>query len=250
MNKLIHFRLLFLLILLISFGISVACGQLNKNGDKSQIENLPVTYSGTIPCEDCPGIDYDIQIMKDSFSSYRFYRDRDSETYSKTGTWKLKNDTLFTFVNGRPCKVFLYGEERLIMLDNNREQITGDLANQYRLESSADIESISLQHQQLKRAGIIFTASGNEPFWNIRIDGDHKFVYRTPGEEITARAAEPFVRDKLTVIQATSDSIDFEVEIRKWICHDSMSGFPFTHEVTLRAGSEIQLKGCGIFLQE
>ncbi len=216
----------------------------------SQIEELPATYTGILPCESCPGIEYDIQLMNDSFASYSFHRDSGREVISESGTWTLKNDTLYTYVDDQLYKAFLYSKNQLIMLDENLEERSGELAGRYQLESSADEESIRQHHIQLKEEGVRFVASGNEPFWNAKIDSNNTFIYSTPGFEIKANADEFEYNEGMINLKAVSDSVTFTLEIRRWICHDSMSGFPFTHEVTLQTNSEVQLYGCGLFLNE
>ena len=46
------------------------------------------TFTGTLPCADCPGIDETLQLNPDgSFKLTDVYRDRPSGTHSTTGSW-------------------------------------------------------------------------------------------------------------------------------------------------------------------
>jgi copper homeostasis protein (lipoprotein) len=53
------------------------------------------TFSGTLPCADCPGIDETLELKPDgSFTLTYVYRDRPSGTHSIAGSWNSEeNDT-------------------------------------------------------------------------------------------------------------------------------------------------------------
>jgi hypothetical protein len=53
---------------------------------------LPATYKGTLPCADCPGIDYQLNLLADHYYVENMdYQDRDA-SYQESGHWSLSDD--------------------------------------------------------------------------------------------------------------------------------------------------------------
>ncbi len=56
------------------------------------ISGLPATFAGTIPCADCPGIRYQVNLLPDhTFASRMTYLERKTE-FADHGSWQLAND--------------------------------------------------------------------------------------------------------------------------------------------------------------
>lgn len=54
--------------------------------------SLPVTYQGLIPCADCPGIDYHLNLLPDHRYALRMsYRDREAQ-FDEQGRWQLSGN--------------------------------------------------------------------------------------------------------------------------------------------------------------
>lgn len=246
-NKGVNIVLLLLLVIFISFRISTACSELEKmNLSEPPIAELPKTYTGTLPCADCPGIWYYFQIGEDSFIELMQYRDRSLDFSETIGTWELWGDTLFAYRDDELYQAFLYEEDELLLLDQQKETVTGELAGSYRLERIMSEKSIRSRYAELKEKGIDFIASGNEPFWSIQLDAGNTLIYRTPEDSIQIQAPD---------IQSSEEEISFstggahsiEMQAVKKYCIDTMSGFLFTHTVTARVDGR-SLTGCGLFL--
>jgi len=56
------------------------------------LSGLPATFGGTLPCADCPGIRYQVNLLADhTFVSRMTYEERDSG-FDERGSWQLAND--------------------------------------------------------------------------------------------------------------------------------------------------------------
>jgi hypothetical protein len=52
----------------------------------------PATYTGELPCADCPGIDYQLNLLDDhAYAMRMIYRDRDTH-FDERGHWRLSDD--------------------------------------------------------------------------------------------------------------------------------------------------------------
>jgi uncharacterized membrane protein len=258
-NKVLNILILFLLALFISFRLVTACNQLDRTSE-SETEsdqtdmNLPVIYSGTIPCADCPGIEvYLLLEEKNLFTELNWYRDRSPEPFVEEGTWELKGDSLSLFNSDRSLlRTYLYDGDTITMLDSAGQQITGDLSENYIMNLSHEETSIRRRHEQLKNEEKIrFLASGNEPFWTVRVDSADTLTYITPETEWSEQAGHQIAGEELFVWTTRHENTDLTLTAETAWCRDSMSGFLFTHKVTLVLSDGVtgEFRGCGRFLE-
>lgn len=255
-NKFINIVILLLLALFISFRLFTACNQMNNEPQaelNDTIDSPPAVFRGMIPCADCPGIDVYLLLEENNrFRELNWFRDRSPEPFVTEGTWTLQGDTLTLFSNeDNRLKTFLYKEESIIMLDSNLQQISGDMSSMYVLEKSREESSIRQRHEELRaEEDIRFLASGNEPFWSIRIDSKGTLHYITPQSEWSAPATRQNTGEELAVWTTSHENSILTLTAEKAWCRDTMSGFLFTHEVTVQydSGGETEFRGCGRFL--
>lgn len=240
-----------LFIFSILFGGITACSpsrQADTRYNQSEtIESLPATYSGMLPCADCPGIDSYLILGENGFTELNWYLDRSPEPFVTKGTWELHGDTLRTYPeDGESFRTYLYGDEELTVLDGSGKKISGLLADRFILYRIPDEGSIRRRHAELKSEGAAASASGNEPFWSVQIKRDHNMTYRTPEESLQFSG---------TTMEARGDTILYKsgpavLTLVQTYCRDSMSGFLFTHSayLTFEEGREETLQGCGTVL--
>ncbi len=257
MNKFINITILVLLAVFISFRINIACNELRKSGETEQ-ENtelsIPSSFTGILPCADCPGIQYVLTLDDNSFTEVSWYKDRSHEPFVTEGSWDQSGDTLRIFENEQDhLKTFLIEGRQLILLDQGEGKITGDLEDKYRLEPVADYQSVKEHHNRLRDEGVEFIASGNEPFWSVRISNDEKLTYTTPDTSIVADTfVKADVEDKregkeTIIYYYRMDSSEYVLQAEPVYCQDTMSGFLFTHTVQFSI-DETVYEGCGKFL--
>jgi uncharacterized membrane protein len=257
LNKYINISILLILGIFISLRINVACSELEKLSDEEVPEetfSVPVSYSGVLPCASCPGIQYSLVLEDEKFTEASWYIDKDPNPFVKNGTWQQSADTLRLFDDsGELLKSFLLEGREIILLDETEERISGDLADNYRLFEISEFISIQEHLQALKKDGIEFTASGNEPFWSVRISTDRKLNYQTPDTSISIDArkladskSEPSAGNTI-IYHALSGTSEYILQINPVHCQDDMSGFLFTHSVTFTIDNKLY-RGCGTFL--
>ena len=104
-----------------------------------------------------------------------------------------------------------------------------------------------------------FKASGNEPFWSIKL-GNEKVIFTSliPGKEnITFSSAEPVkaMDANVKMYKVSNEKTTATITIQQLDCQDSMSGAisPYSAKVEIRNNSELQtqkLTGCGKYLTD
>lgn len=217
------------------------------------IDSLPVVFTGMIPCADCPGIDVHLLLEENNrFRELNWYRDRSPDPFVTEGMWSLRGDTLSLYDSrGERFKTYLYSKDMITMLDSSLEQISGELSGMYVLEKSQMESSIRSRHEELrKEEEVRFLASGNEPFWSVRVDSSDVLSFITPESEWSEQAGHQIASDELFVWTTRHENINLTVTAEKTWCRDTMSGFLFTHQVTvvLSNSEQRELNGCGRFL--
>ena len=89
------------------------------------------TYTGTLPAADCPGINMTLTIKKDkTFELVSEYIDRQDATFKEYGTYSIEGN-IITLMNGEDKQYYKVGENILTALDQNKQAITGELADHY-----------------------------------------------------------------------------------------------------------------------
>lgn len=106
---------------------------------------LPATYAGTLPCADCPGIRYRLNLWPDGvFHLHREWLDRDFED-SDIGRWRKDpaRDAILLY-GGRemPLQFAVEGPRTLRQLDVQGRPIESDLP--YELTSEGGLERLEL----------------------------------------------------------------------------------------------------------
>lgn len=92
-------------------------------------------YQGTIPCDDCEGIEIRLVLTKDlSYSLTRKHRGKDDTPVNDQGTftWNNKGSVITLTSAGWPS-TFKVGEGVLFVLDKNGDQISEENASKYSL---------------------------------------------------------------------------------------------------------------------
>lgn len=91
------------------------------------------TFSGTLPCADCPGIDVTLILEPDgSYTSTHVYQERPDGTWSSDGHWSAEDgDSVIRLdPNSKTDEDRLYGidsTDRIVMLNGDGERIASGL---------------------------------------------------------------------------------------------------------------------------
>ena len=107
---------------------------------------LPATWTGTLPCADCPGIRYRLNLWPDGvFHLHREWLDRDFEE-SDIGRWRkdpAKNAILLYGGHEMPLQFSVEGPRTLRQLDVSGRPIESGLP--YELTSESSLERLDLE---------------------------------------------------------------------------------------------------------
>lgn len=101
-------------------------------GERLQ-EQLPATFAGVLPCADCPGIDYQLDLRADHSYFVRLsYRGRgEGKSFDDIGRWSLSADHRVLILQGSGEQPELFtleeGDERLRKLDRDGNPIVSNL---------------------------------------------------------------------------------------------------------------------------
>lgn len=112
------------------------------------------TYTGVLPCASCPGIEQEIKLnYAETYQMYSRYQGADSTVYLESGTFTWdeqgQNIILDSESNQGRDLSFKVGENRIFMLNEDREMITGELADHYILNKVFPDNSITEKYWKL-----------------------------------------------------------------------------------------------------
>jgi uncharacterized lipoprotein NlpE involved in copper resistance len=95
------------------------------------------TYEGTLPAADCPGIQTTLTLNPDgTYDLHMKYIDRDSE-FDEKGAFSVKENLLtLTQLDDGSEEYYKVEENRLRMLDAEKQPVTGALAENYTLQKT------------------------------------------------------------------------------------------------------------------
>jgi len=219
-------------------------------GISSPASKAAGAYQGTLPCADCPGIDYQLSLHEDQrYQELMVYRDRnEGQAIIDTGMWKMENDTIIELAGQQPQQ-FLFEDGKLYHLDREGHRVTGALADNYILRPVGGGDNYS-QLKEKAAAGTDFWAGGNEPGWTIKLDRNKTIFFQDMnGDSLRVPTPRPQPdTDTLRVYTPKHEKAEIVITIRRRACTDDMSGYmrPYTVEVQVK---DKNYRGCGEYLQ-
>jgi heat shock protein HslJ len=124
-------------------GRSATPGGAGVEQSPSPLGQLPASFAGEIPCADCPGILYRLNLFPDyTFRTSMTYEERNA-TFYDSGTWALSSDQRTLELKGKGAKLSLLrvvDPRTLRMLDAEGHEIESGL--NYSLERTEHFERI------------------------------------------------------------------------------------------------------------
>lgn len=98
------------------------------------------SYKGIIPCADCPGIELEVELKSNNtYEIEQEYLERNTKIEDKGNfTWTQDGSTIHINSTKTENYQFKVGENRLIMLDQEGNEITGNLKDKYILTKDLD----------------------------------------------------------------------------------------------------------------
>ncbi len=241
-------------------------------------------FTATLPCADCEGLQYRINLGEDGrYVSTSIYLGKSKKPFRAEGEYAFENPDRIVLNPGMDDQQFLQFENNgFWWLDQTGNRINGNLAAYYRIsravpdqkdghvsvaESTSGFVSQSgpTENQEgseiyLKKwnSGSTFFAFGNEPFWSLDWILPTGWTFKTAdGYSITLPHSEGivFADSGMTRYDFSDQGHLLRLNIYEEKCTDNMSGtvFDFRVEAMLvpkGAVSARRYQGCGSFATE
>ncbi len=236
-------------------------------------------WLGSLPCQDCESIDYQLNLKTDFTFTQKFvYKGKNEDMIVDEGTWSFNSDSVIELESMDYGKLFLVSGKDLIMLDQYGDRIQSDAEEKYHLKKDAstvkeikeveqvkndkpvveNVESDVTTYQDKFINGVDFYARGNEPFWTLEIDFEKSMAFATMDDiKLTAPAVEGIkAQDSdVTLYRTKNDKGELIVTVVKDNCQDDMSGEKFTYKVQIQVKNTGDanfktFEGCGKFLSD
>jgi len=87
-----------------------------------------------LPCADCEGIDYQLNLKADyTFKQKSVYKGKGEEIFIDEGRWGFVSDSVIALSGSDDYKMFLILENGLVMLDQNGNRIESSFKDKYYL---------------------------------------------------------------------------------------------------------------------
>ncbi|MDX5349077.1 MAG: META domain-containing protein [Hymenobacteraceae bacterium] len=217
-------------------------------------------WQGTIPCADCPGIDYTLFVYPDStFREERVYKGKNEEPFVQTGNWEIIGDSVISLQGDKQqnSRIQVTANRGLIKLDTHGEKVTGALAESYRLRKlqiEKMLEDSEEVWQDKQQEGIDFIAVGSSPDWLLEIDNEKLLQFKTHASA-KLDVSTPAVKPERS---ATGDTLYYNVQteigaleivLQKKPCTNNLYGSDFSYAVEVKV-SGTPFEGCGKFLND
>ena len=216
--------------------------------------NIVGTWHGIIPCIDCPGIVYDLNLREDNtFEEIRVYQNRDTGSDKRVGTWRITDEGVLELSNqnAERTRFDLSTAGELKMLDESGIPIETPIADMYRLRRDTALsEKNTPLNSDQRRVGVDFVATGNEPGWLLEIDLEDGMYFKTrPSEtvELKGSVTRPTVEGNTTRYRTQTEEGELVVELTETPCTDAMSGRVSSYTVRVTAKGK-SYSGCGMYL--
>lgn len=221
------------------------------------------TYYGTLPCADCPGIEYELQLNEDgTYRKQMVYQERSVKPYVTTGKYKLTKKGVLKLQDANKSaeeSMYAIEGESLRMLNRDGDIPEAPLADHYVLSPNKPTKESTHQSPMLNPR-IDFKATGNEPFWAVFIDfdNDKRIQFSTIAQDefeldLPLSEPQPMSQDDRIVYHSVSGKDEIFVDIMRKPCDDSMADKSFGYTVNVRAKSAsmsefFEASGCGEYL--
>ncbi|MEX0614537.1 MAG: META domain-containing protein, partial [Methylophaga sp.] len=140
--------------------------------------DFPVSFSGTLPCADCPGVDYQLNLFADqSFFLQTDYLDREQQRFYQLGRWQLHDQDTLVLLSDLQNYRFAINDAQHLTLLNQQGQII-DSEHNYQLQSNANFKAI---YPTLKMRGLYQTDENGSFFsecltgqrWSVAPEADY-----------------------------------------------------------------------------
>jgi uncharacterized membrane protein len=232
---------------LLSAMIFISCASSKKIVN----QQIPGNYLGELPCADCSEIRTSIQLYDDfTYQKKTIYLGKSDKVETIKSNWKIMNDSILLLNDQNHQQAFLYKKDKLVMLSQQREMITGNLAYRYQLFKITDEDTQKPNFSELINNDISFVGQGNEPFWSVELMVNQSLKLKQPGvEDILFNIIESVYNKDVSIHKAINNNTIATLKIYSFPCINDMSGNKTDKYVEFERQNTV-LKGCGYALKQ
>lgn len=150
----------------------------SKNG-QAQLGKLPANFAGTLPCADCPGIRYELNLNPDqSYTLRNTYLERSVAPLESKGSWVIRQSTLvLTPSSGKGQSFAIKSADTLRMLDQSGNENTSKL--------NYDLKRVAATTAPLKETYWKLTHLGGDPVTVVANQKEPNIVLHTAENRMT-----------------------------------------------------------------
>ncbi|MEO9257507.1 MAG: copper resistance protein NlpE N-terminal domain-containing protein [Crocinitomicaceae bacterium] len=242
-----------------SFYLSIATvlafqGCATNNDNTSDVYG---TYSGQIPCADCPGINYELTLNKDNtYHKTMVYQERSTNPVEESGNFDVSKKSVVTIENkDKKTEKYQLNDDKLVMLDTQGKKMSGELADKYVLTKGNPTSNTGMPILTS-----IFRGTGTEPFWNIEMKKNGELYFSCLKEEnqnfkFDTSRTKPLKDGFGIIYQANSADATIMAILTKGTCSDGMSETEYTYKVEVHFKktadkAETIYNGCGFYMAD
>lgn len=211
-------------------------------------DSLPLgAYQGIFPCSGCDGIQQTILFTKEkAFKEQQMMWDKNETLKSGNGGWERKNDTIKLIQNNKVVMDLIKKGDTLFPVYINGIRLNNPL-KYFLTKRTLAINNPIWQNKE--KAGIDFTAAGNEPFWSLEIDKRKSISFKLADwkNPIVVGIEKPVITVDSIFYELKSDTTNWTITIFPQFCNDGMSDYLYQYKVNVNYNGN-RYKGCGVML--
>lgn len=152
---------------------------LMRRAPASPLGALPATFAGTLPCADCPGIRYDLNLNSDqSYTLRNTYLERSVAPLESKGRWQIRQNTLaLSPTSGKGQSFAIKSADTLRMLDQSGKEIASNL--------NFDLKRVAAPTASLKETYWKLTYLGSDPVTIVANQKEPNIILHTAENRVT-----------------------------------------------------------------
>ena len=152
--------------------------------DAASVPELPATYVGVLPCADCPGIEYHLDLFPESaYYLKQTYLERDA-SIDRIGAWSSSQESATLTLFGESdelTRLRIVGRDTLRLLDREGRDIESSLNYELARVASFDPATLELplrgMYRYMADAGLFVECESGRRF-NVAQEGDNAALER------------------------------------------------------------------------
>ncbi len=234
--------------------MSLGAALFSCNTKKSVLSNDYIqgnTYSGTVPCEDCGGINQ--VVVLDSNNKFRL-----SETYlggeeekcmEKCGSWSFQDGKVILYAENTTIAQYAVAGDKLVHLDaaNFSQKKSKKYSGQGMLAKKNFTRSRKINPDFLE--GIDVVGFGADPSWSLDIHHEKAIQFSVPGLDapIAFSPVVPSLSGDSIIYNIVSQEDKMQVIMYPGLCGDGVSNNLYDYKITVNFRGKIY-KGCGAIM--